>query len=56
MAAAERAPEGYKKPPESRFDGIPGGYGSEINRSAMRASCEQHVLKYLDQVAIDGSP
>ena len=53
MAAAERAPEGQKKPVEGCFQGIPVAYTSEIDGSAMWAPWEQHTLQYLDQIGIN---
>lgn len=53
MAAAERAPKGQKKPMKGCLNGIPIAYASEIDGSAMRAPREQHMLQYLDQVAIN---
>ena len=53
MAAAERAPKGQKKPMKGCLNGIPVAYASEIDGSAMRAPREQHMLQYLDQVAIN---
>jgi hypothetical protein len=53
VAAAERAPEGQKKPVEGCFKGIPVAYASEIDGSAMWAPWEQHTLQYLDQVGIN---
>jgi hypothetical protein len=44
VAAAERAPEGQKKPVEGCFKGIPVAYASEIDGSTMWAPCEQHTL------------
>ena len=53
MAAAERAPKGYKKPVKGCFNGIPVAHASEIDGSAMRAPREQHTLQYLHQAGIN---
>jgi len=54
VAAAERAPEGQKKPVKGCFKGIPVAYAIEIDGSAMWAPREQHTLQYLDQVSTIG--
>lgn len=43
VVATERAPEGQKQPAESCLQGVPVAHAPEIDRSATRTTCEQHL-------------